>query len=133
MSKHQKRPEMKEVREEYREYLEKHGVLQVFSKILAKLHDENPKPAKPLEFVQKEIGALTPQITDLQTEIGRLRLKNSRLELENHNLRSQLEQGDAKINKVPQPPVLQGPTQLKTNDFSTKPPPQPNVEHLPIQ
>mmetsp|Transcript_4687 Transcript_4687/g.9810 ORF Transcript_4687/g.9810 Transcript_4687/m.9810 type:complete len:92 (+) Transcript_4687:148-423(+) len=68
-------------KEEFRKYLERSGVIDVFTKVLVALYEEPEKPSNALDFVKQYLGA--PVATDLDTaraEVAELQKKNEELQ-----------------------------------------------------
>ena len=51
-------------KDEFRKYLEKAGVVDQLTKVLVGLYEEGEKPAAPLDFIKKCLGA--PADSDLE-------------------------------------------------------------------
>ncbi|KYQ91626.1 hypothetical protein DLAC_07398 [Tieghemostelium lacteum] len=65
-------------KEEYKQYLEKSGVIDALSKVLVGLYEESEKPSDALEFIKKHLGnslgvdvdALKQENADLKAEVA---------------------------------------------------------------
>lgn len=77
-------------RDEFRKYLERTGVLDMFTKVLSKLMTEEEKPEDAIEFIRSNLGdslndkntieSLTQKLEDANQLIEELRAKLSRYE-----------------------------------------------------
>lgn len=76
-------------KEEFRQYLEKGGVIDALTKVLVGLYEEPEKPSNALEFVQSHLSTVGPQTADIES-----------LKLENGDLKKQLEEAKAQIEDL---------------------------------
>ena len=68
-------------KEEFRNYLEKAGVIDQLTKVLVGLYEEPEKPGNAIEFIKKSLGA--PSDTDVeQLKADNEELRRSKTELE---------------------------------------------------
>ena len=68
-------------KEEFRNYLEKAGVIDQLTKVLVGLYEEPEKPGNAIEFIKKSLGA--PSDTDVeQLKADNEELKRNKGELE---------------------------------------------------
>lgn len=51
-------------KQEFKKYLEDHGVLQQLSRVLVGLYEEPDRPKNALDFIKKHLGAPTGTQTD---------------------------------------------------------------------
>ena len=78
-------------KEEFRNYLEKAGVIDNLTKVLVGLYEEPEKPGNAIEFIKKCLGA--PSDTDvesLKAENEELRRQKSELEKRQDDLQAQI-------------------------------------------
>ncbi|KAF8388198.1 hypothetical protein HHK36_026864 [Tetracentron sinense] len=67
-------------KEAFRKYLESSGVLDVLTKVLVALYEQNDKPSSAVEFIQQKLGGSTaPEYEKLQAEISDLQIKYNEL------------------------------------------------------
>ncbi|GAM17175.1 hypothetical protein SAMD00019534_003500 [Acytostelium subglobosum LB1] len=67
-------------KEEFKNYLEKSGVIDAMTKVLVGLYEESEKPSDALEFIKKHLGnslgidvdALKQENVELKAEVGAL-------------------------------------------------------------
>lgn len=79
-------------RNEFREYLDKSGVLGQLTRIMVELHDEPVKPDNPLEYIRHYLGApVDIDLDSIRAENDELRRKNEELEATIDALLNQLE------------------------------------------
>ena len=84
-------------KEEFRNYLEKAGVIDQLTKVLVGLYEEPEKPGNAIEFIKKCLGA--PSDTDveqLKADNEELRRNKAELEKKIEDLKRDLE---AEMNK----------------------------------
>jgi len=89
-------------REEYRKYLEKSGVLQALTKVLANLYEAPTKPPNAMEYIKNELVGKTPEnaeINSLRTENGELRDKLNAAQAEIASLNEQLKAIKSEIDR----------------------------------
>merc|ERR1712060_229855 len=68
-------------KEEFRNYLEKAGVIDQLTKVLVGLYEEPEKPGNAIEFIKKSLGA--PSDTDVeQLKADNEELRRNKTELE---------------------------------------------------
>merc|ERR1711981_10139 len=68
-------------KEEFRNYLEKAGVIDQLTKVLVGLYEEPEKPGNAIEFIKKSLGA--PSDTDVeQLKADNEELRRTKVELE---------------------------------------------------
>lgn len=80
-------PEKK--KEEFRQYLERSGVIDVLTKVLVRLYEEPEKPANAIDFVKMTLGAPTGVDVDaLKAENEQLRAKVAELQAQVESLAS---------------------------------------------
>ncbi|XP_075886480.1 C-Myc-binding protein [Nelusetta ayraudi] len=82
-------------REQFRRYLEKSGVLDTLTSVLAALCEETDKPNNALDFIKLHLGAAGPEPAEaeaLRTEMADLQQKFNLLMEENKELRNRLVQ-----------------------------------------
>ena len=78
-------------KEEFRNYLEKAGVIDNLTKVLVGLYEEPEKPGNAIEFIKKCLGA--PSDTDvesLKAENEELRRQKAELEKRQEDLQAQI-------------------------------------------
>ncbi|KFM61524.1 C-Myc-binding protein, partial [Stegodyphus mimosarum] len=83
-------PTVDSQREEFRKYLESSGLLDVLTRVMKDLYEEEDKPADPLNYFIKAIEAVTfeaREIKALNNEIQKLESVIHDLEAENKYLR----------------------------------------------
>mmetsp|Transcript_14320 Transcript_14320/g.46843 ORF Transcript_14320/g.46843 Transcript_14320/m.46843 type:complete len:100 (+) Transcript_14320:59-358(+) len=74
-------PEKK--KEEFRQYLERSGVIDALTKVLVGLYEEPEKPANAIDFVKMTLGAPTGvDVDSLKAENEQLRAKVADLQLQ---------------------------------------------------
>ncbi|XP_052189411.1 uncharacterized protein LOC127799424 [Diospyros lotus] len=67
-------------KEAFRKYLESSGVLDVLTKGLVALYEQNDKPSSAIEFIQQKLGGPTiSEYEKLQAEISDLQIKYDEL------------------------------------------------------
>ncbi|KAH7543282.1 uncharacterized protein LOC107412180 [Ziziphus jujuba] len=73
--------EEKEAKKEaFRKYLESSGVLDVLTKVLVALYEQNDKPSSALEFIQQKLGGPSAsEYEKLQAEMSDLQIKYNQL------------------------------------------------------
>ena len=84
-------------KEEFRNYLEKAGVIEQLTKVLVGLYEEPEKPGNAIEFIKKCLGA--PSDTDveqLKADNEELRRNKAELEKKIDDLKRDLEAEIAK-------------------------------------
>merc|ERR1712113_1374439 len=84
-------------KEEFRNYLEKAGVIDQLTKVLVGLYEEPEKPGNAIEFIKKSLGA--PSDTDveqLKADNEELRRNKAELEKKIDDLKRDLEAEIAK-------------------------------------
>ncbi|XP_066588693.1 c-Myc-binding protein [Prorops nasuta] len=54
-------------REEYREYLERAGVMDALTKVLVSLYEEPNKPDDALEYIRKNLGGAATSSSEIDT------------------------------------------------------------------
>ncbi|XP_049828523.1 c-Myc-binding protein-like [Schistocerca gregaria] len=74
-----------EKREEFRQYLERGGVMDALTRALVALYEENDKPPDPVDYVRKALGDLRPTVGEM--EQAREQVQESVAAL--HNLREE--------------------------------------------
>uniref|UniRef100_A0A6B2LW73 Uncharacterized protein n=1 Tax=Arcella intermedia TaxID=1963864 RepID=A0A6B2LW73_9EUKA len=67
-------------------YLEKSGILDLFTKILTELHDQKEKPKDGKEFLKKYISSL------VEVDVEQLQNENKQLKTQIRTLEDQLKQ-----------------------------------------
>ncbi|XP_020283774.1 C-Myc-binding protein homolog isoform X2 [Pseudomyrmex gracilis] len=71
-------------REEFRQYLERAGVMDALTKILVSLYEESEKPADALDYIHKRLGNIVEspsEIESLKKELEESKAKVSELKL----------------------------------------------------
>ncbi|KAL0113636.1 hypothetical protein PUN28_012642 [Cardiocondyla obscurior] len=71
-------------RDEFRKYLERSGVMDALTKILASLYEETDKPTDALEYIRKNLGNVvdnTLEIDNLKKELEESKAKVAELKL----------------------------------------------------
>ncbi|XP_027742485.1 C-Myc-binding protein [Empidonax traillii] len=82
-------------REQFRQYLEKSGVLDVLTKVLVALYEEPEKPNSALDFLKHHLGASAPENPELEVlrlELAEMKQKYEAVLEENKTLKSKLAQ-----------------------------------------
>ncbi|XP_012370187.1 c-Myc-binding protein-like [Octodon degus] len=82
-------------REQFRRYLEKLGVLDTLTKVLAALYEEPEKPTSALDFLKHHLGDATPEnpeIELLHLELAEMKEKYEATIEENKKLKAKLVQ-----------------------------------------
>merc|ERR1712017_20887 len=77
-------------KEEFRNFLEKAGVIDAFTKVLVRMYEEPERPAQALDFIKQYLGAsvsvdpdsMKMKIDEQDKEIAQLREEVARLEKE---------------------------------------------------
>ncbi|KAM9723390.1 c-Myc-binding protein-like [Menidia menidia] len=89
---HHRAPDSK--REQFRRYLEKAGVVDSLTSVFVSLYEQQEKPNNALEFIKQHLGAVgqTSDTEALQQEVIDLRQRCARLEEQNKDLRTRLQQ-----------------------------------------
>ncbi|NXM78296.1 MYCBP protein, partial [Serilophus lunatus] len=80
-------------REQFRQYLEKSGVLDVLTKVLVALYEEPEKPSSALDFLKHQLGASAPENTEveaLRLEVAEMKEKYEAVLEENKKLRTKV-------------------------------------------
>ncbi|PFH32434.1 C-Myc-binding family protein [Besnoitia besnoiti] len=83
-------------KQEFRKYLEDHGVLQQLSRVLVGLYEEPDRPPNALDFIRKYLGAPTG------VDIEALRSEVESLKKENAGLKARVEQMKQEIDALRQ-------------------------------
>jgi len=78
-------------KEEFRNYLEKSGVIDSLTKVLVGLYEEPEKPSDALDFIRKHLGSA------IGIDIDALRQENQDLKTQNVELRQQVEELTKKL------------------------------------
>eukprot|EP00005_Dracoamoeba_jomungandri_P004543 CAMPEP_0174254762 /NCGR_PEP_ID=MMETSP0439-20130205/4100_1 /TAXON_ID=0 /ORGANISM="Stereomyxa ramosa, Strain Chinc5" /LENGTH=95 /DNA_ID=CAMNT_0015336563 /DNA_START=16 /DNA_END=303 /DNA_ORIENTATION=- len=73
-------------KEEFRDYLERSGVIDTLTKALAGLYEEKEKPASPLDFVKQHL------LLGEESNLAALEKENKSLKAENISLKQQLDE-----------------------------------------
>ena len=55
-----------EKREEFRQYLERGGVMDALTRALVALYEENEKPPEPVDYVRKALGDPRPTVAEME-------------------------------------------------------------------
>ncbi|NXF77189.1 MYCBP protein, partial [Sclerurus mexicanus] len=82
-------------REQFRQYLEKSGVLDVLTRVLVALYEEPEKPSSALDFLKHHLGASAPENPELdilRLELAEMKEKYEAVLEENKNLKTKLAQ-----------------------------------------
>mmetsp|Transcript_35902 Transcript_35902/g.78920 ORF Transcript_35902/g.78920 Transcript_35902/m.78920 type:complete len:106 (-) Transcript_35902:342-659(-) len=80
-------------KEEFRQYLEKSGVIDALTKVLVGLYEEPEKPANALDFIKLTLGAPTGvDVEQLKAENEQLRTKCTDLEAKLDEVNKKLEE-----------------------------------------
>ncbi|XP_057236250.1 C-Myc-binding protein isoform X1 [Malurus melanocephalus] len=85
-------------REQFRQYLEKSGVLDMLTKVLVALYEEPEKPDSALDFLKHHLGASAPEnpeIEALRLEVAEMKEKYEAVLEENKKLKTKLAQYEA--------------------------------------
>jgi len=79
-------------KEEYRNYLERNGVIDALTKVLERLYEESERPADALSFVKQHLGSLGgAEVEALKKEVQELMDANKELKAENDHLKEENE------------------------------------------
>ncbi|XP_057471892.1 uncharacterized protein LOC130760535 isoform X2 [Actinidia eriantha] len=80
-------------KEAFRKYLESSGVLDVLTKGLVALYEQNDKPSSAIEFVQQKLGGPTvSEYEKLQAEISDLQIRYNELSMSHQDKCRELEE-----------------------------------------
>eukprot|EP00730_Choanoeca_flexa_P011114 TRINITY_DN2314_c0_g1_i1.p1 TRINITY_DN2314_c0_g1~~TRINITY_DN2314_c0_g1_i1.p1 ORF type:complete len:103 (+),score=36.36 TRINITY_DN2314_c0_g1_i1:67-375(+) len=82
-------------KEQFRDYLDKQGVVDSLTKVLVALYEEAEKPANALEFLQQHLTSDGPATSDyevIKQENDDLKARNEELEAKVKELEAQLEE-----------------------------------------
>ncbi|XP_058083202.1 uncharacterized protein LOC131231122 isoform X2 [Magnolia sinica] len=80
-------------KEAFRKYLESSGALDVLTKVLVALYEENDKPSSATEFIQHKLGGPTlSEYGKLQAEMQDLQLKYDELSATHQDTCRELEE-----------------------------------------
>jgi regulator of replication initiation timing len=78
--------------DEFRQYLDKSGIIERLTQILVDLYEMEPKPENPLQYIRNHLGSLKDvDVEELVTENEELKLRSDELESTIDSLMNQLE------------------------------------------
>ncbi|NXK88617.1 MYCBP protein, partial [Formicarius rufipectus] len=80
-------------REQFRQYLEKSGVLDVLTRVLVALYEEPEKPNSALDFLKQHLGASAPENPELDVlrlELAEMKEKYEAVLEENKTLKTKV-------------------------------------------
>jgi len=80
-------------KEEFRNYLEKSGVIDALTKVLVGLYEENEKPADALDWIKKHLGAV------IGVDIDALKKENDELKKTKIELTQKVEELSKKLSE----------------------------------
>ncbi|CBZ49617.1 unnamed protein product [Neospora caninum Liverpool] len=94
-------------KQEFKKYLEDHGVLQQLSRVLVGLYEEPDRPPNALDFIKKYLGAPTVELLSVfvlspGADIDALRSEIDSLKKENGRLKARVEQLQQEIDTLQQ-------------------------------
>ncbi|KAG7248249.1 hypothetical protein CRUP_018917 [Coryphaenoides rupestris] len=78
-------------REQFRRYLEKGGVMDSLTGVLASLYEQPEKPPNALDFLKQHLGVEGEETQALRLELAKLREQYDLLAVENKDLRARLQ------------------------------------------
>ncbi|EPR57439.1 C-Myc-binding family protein [Toxoplasma gondii RUB] len=79
-------------KQEFKKYLEDHGVLQQLSRVLVGLYEEPDRPLNALDYIKKYLGAPTgADIDALRSEVDSLKKENAGLKARVEQLQQEVD------------------------------------------
>ncbi|KAI8812880.1 hypothetical protein BJ742DRAFT_768004 [Cladochytrium replicatum] len=84
-------------KEDFRKYLERNGIIDALTKVLVGLYEEPEKPENPVDFIKQFLGG--PSDLDVDA-----------LRRENEELKRKVQELEARLEEITNPPVEQGDT-----------------------
>jgi len=78
-------------KEEFRNYLEKSGVIDALTKVLVGLYEENEKPSDALDWIKKHLGSV------IGVDVEALKKENEELKKAKHELTQKVEELQRKL------------------------------------
>lgn len=83
-------------KEEFRNYLEKSGVIDALTKVLVGLYEENEKPNDALDWIKKHLGSV------IGVDIDALKRENEELKKAKHDLTQRVEELTKRVSELQQ-------------------------------
>eukprot|EP01113_Clastostelium_recurvatum_P036147 TRINITY_DN5118_c0_g1_i1.p1 TRINITY_DN5118_c0_g1~~TRINITY_DN5118_c0_g1_i1.p1 ORF type:complete len:107 (-),score=23.91 TRINITY_DN5118_c0_g1_i1:262-546(-) len=81
-------------KEEFRNYLEKTGVVDALTKVLVGLYEEPEKPSDALDFIKRHLGSV------IGVDIDGLKQENQDLKTQNQELQQKIEELQRRIEQL---------------------------------
>ncbi|EDQ92402.1 uncharacterized protein MONBRDRAFT_30807 [Monosiga brevicollis MX1] len=86
-------PAIDATKEQFRDYLDKQGIVDQLTKVLVSLYEEAEKPANALEYLQQHLTSEGPVTSDFDV----IKQENEELKARNEELTARVEELEAQL------------------------------------